>query len=100
MNNYQVKFLRKALLDLDRIYGYVARNLHAPETALHLIDKMEDMVLSLEQMPYRGAERKTGVYAKKGYRQLIIDNYVAVYRIDETKKQVIVVAVKYMPSKF
>ena len=31
----------------------------------------------------------------KGYRQLLIDNYVAIYRIDEDKKIVFVMTVQY-----
>ena len=37
--------------------------------------------------PYRGAERKVGAYAENGYRQLFIDNFTAVYRINETNKE-------------
>lgn len=31
----------------------------------------------------------------KGYRQLLIDNYVVIYRIDEDKKIVFVMTVQY-----
>ena len=33
-------------------------------------------------------ERMEGRYAGKGYRQLLIDNYIAVFRIDEATKTV------------
>ncbi len=51
-------------------------------------------------MPYRCPERKRGVYANRGYRQLFVENYTAVFRIDEVKKTVIVVTVRYSPSEF
>ena len=40
-------------------------------------------------------ERNEGRYAGKGYRQLIIDNYMAIFRIDEPRKIVYVVTIQY-----
>ena len=54
----------------------------------------------MEEMPNRGAPRRIGNYANKGYRQLFIKNYTIVYRVDETEKQVIIVTVKYAGSDF
>lgn len=51
-------------------------------------------------MPRRCPERKTGAYAGKGYRQLLIKNYTAIYRIDEEHRTVVVVTVRYSPSQF
>jgi hypothetical protein len=39
-------------------------------TAAELIDSLEKAIFSLENMPQRGALRKTGAYANRGYRQL------------------------------
>jgi toxin ParE1/3/4 len=36
-----------------------------------------------------------GMYAGMGYRQLIIDNYIAIFKIEEDKKEVWVVTVVY-----
>ena len=55
---------------------------------------------SLDQMPYRCPVRQTGAYANRGYRQLLVGNYTVIYRVDEAKKQVIVVTVRYSPSNF
>ncbi|MCI8891665.1 MAG: type II toxin-antitoxin system RelE/ParE family toxin, partial [Eubacterium sp.] len=35
-----------------------------------------------------------------GYRQLLVENYTVIYRIDEAKKQVIIVTVRYSPGNF
>ena len=37
---------------------------------------MEAGIFSLEEYPYRCAERKTGRYANRGYRELIVDSYI------------------------
>lgn len=64
------------------------------------MDKYSVKLTSLETMPYRCPERKQGAYANRGYRQFFVENYTAVFRIDESKKTVIVVTVRYSPSDF
>ena len=100
MDKYNVSLTSRALRDLDSIYVYIAQTLLVPETALGMVDKIEKEILSLEEMPYRFPERKTGAYANKGYRQLFVGNYTVIYRIDEKRRQVIVVTIRYSPSQF
>jgi len=100
LDKYSAKLLASAYRNLDEIYSYIATELQAEQAALHLINKLEEAILSLEVMPQRGAKRLAGAYANKGYRQLFIKNFTIVYRIDETKKQVIIVTVKYAKSEF
>ena len=100
MDKYEVKLLSRALRDLDAIYGYIAQNLQEPSTASDLIDEMECQILSLEYLPFRCPERRTGMYANKGYRQLMVRNYNIIYRVDEAKKIVVIVTVSYAKSSF
>ena len=65
-----------------------------------LVEELEAQILSLETMPYRCAERRTGAYAGKDYRQLFVKNYTVIFRIDEKEKQVIIVTVRYSRSQF
>ena len=100
MDKYSVKLMRRAVRDLDGSYDYIAHTLLEPETALKLVSRIENAVLSQETMPYRCPERKRGAYANRGYRQLLVENYTAVFRIDEEKKTVVVVTVCYSSSEF
>ena len=100
MDKYEVKLSRRALEDLENIYEYIAREIKAPETALALVDLIESEILCLDKMPQRGAERKVGIYANRGYRQLFIKNYTVVYRIEESSKIVIIITVRYSPREF
>lgn len=100
MDKYSVVLTSRALRDLDGIYAYIAGELLVPETALNLVDKIEREILALELMPNRCPERQRGVYASKGYRQLFVGNYTAIFRVDEQKKQVVVVTVRYSKSNF
>ena len=100
MDKYHVRLLSRAYEDLDDIYEYIALELVAPEAATKIIDTLEETIISLEQLPRRGAKRRTGAYGNKGYRQLFVRNFTIVYRIDEIDKLVVIVMVKYSKSKF
>lgn len=97
---YKVKLMSRALRDLDGIYKYIAETLLEPGTALKLVEEIEREILSLEHFPNRCPTHKTGAYANKGYRQLFVKNYTAIFRVDEAEKTVIVVTVRYSPSQF
>ena len=90
----------KAYRDLDDLEWYIANELEEPENALIFVEEIENVILSLEIFPQRGALRKVGRYAGKQYRQIFIKNYTIVYRIDENRKWVIVVTVRYTPREF
>lgn len=100
MGKYQVMLLARARRDLDDIYSYIAHTFLEPGTAEGMLNTLETGIFSLEEMPYRCAERKHGIYANKGYRQLFIKNYTVIYRIDEEAKRVIIVTVRYSRSDF
>ena len=100
MDKYAVKLLPQAYRDLDGIYAYIAETLLELGTAQKLLDTLEEVIFSLEKLPQRGAQRKNGAYANKGYRQLFIKNFTVLYRVDETNKQVVIVTVRYSKSQF
>ena len=54
----------------------------------------------LETFPGSHQDRLEGKYAGKGYKQLLVDNYMAIYKIDETEKTVYVITVQYQGRKY
>ena len=100
MDKYVVKLYARAYRDLDRIYSYIAETLLESDTALNMVDELEKAIFSLEQLPERGAIRRTGAYANGDYRQLFVKNYVIIYRVLKRKKEVHIVTVRYTPSNF
>jgi len=92
--------LPRAFRDLDWIYDHIAEAFKAPETAKNMVDALEEAILSLDHHPYRGVERKVGVYGTRGYRQLFVKNFTVLYRIDEKEKSILIVTVRYSPSRF
>lgn len=100
MNKYAVKLYARAYRDLDGIYAYIAENLLEPDTALNMVDELENAIFSLEQLPERGAIRHVGAYASGDYRQLFVKNYVIIYRVLKQKKEVHIITVRYALSNF
>lgn len=95
MDRYKVKVNPRAVRELDNIYEYIANEKLDPENAKGQADRIKDAVLNLETFPQSHQERNEGRYAGKGYRQLLVDNYIVIYRIDESHRTVYVVTVQY-----
>lgn len=95
MDKYKVMINPRAIRELDNIYEYIANEKLAPENAKEQVDRIKKAVLSLDTFPQSHQERNEGRYAGKSYRQLLIDNYIAIFRIDEPYKTVHVVTIQY-----
>jgi plasmid stabilization system protein ParE len=95
MDKYNVKLNKRAFQDIDSIFEYIALEKLSPENAKEQTDRIWKTLKTLDTFPQSHQERSVGRYAGKGYRQLIIDNYVAIFRIDENTKTVYIVTVQY-----
>ena len=95
MDKYKVKVTPRAIRELDQIYEYIACEKLDPKNAKGQVDRIRKSILSLDTFPQSHQERNEGRYAGKGYRQLLIDNYIAIFRIDESRKIVYVVTIQY-----
>ena len=95
MDKYKVKVNPRAIRELDHIYEYIANEKLAPENGKGQVARIKKAVLSLDIFPQSHQERNEGRYAGKGYRQLLIDNYIVIFRIDEHDKKVYVVTIQY-----
>lgn len=95
MDKYRIKVNPGAIRELDRIYEYIAKEKLAPENAKGQVDRIKKAILSLDTFPQSHQERNEGRYAGKRYRQLLIDNYIVIFRIDESHETVYVVTIQY-----
>lgn len=100
LDKYKVKLYKRAYRDIDSIYSYIAYEKLAPENARGQVERIKDAILGLDTLPASHQDRLVGRYAGKGYKQLLIDNYIAIFRIDEAKKTVYVVTVQYYGRDF
>ena len=95
MGSYKVMLYPKAFRDIDNIYAYIALEKLAPENAKGQTDRIWAAIQSLASFPSAHQDRQVGKYAGRGYKQLLIDNYVAIFKIDEQHKIVYIVTVQY-----
>ena len=95
MDKYTVKITPRAIRELGSIYEYIANEKLSPDNAKGQVDRIKKAILNLDTFPQSHQERNEGRYAGKGYRQLLVDNYIAVFRINETEKAVYVVTIQY-----
>ncbi|HHW39555.1 MAG TPA: type II toxin-antitoxin system RelE/ParE family toxin [Syntrophomonadaceae bacterium] len=97
---YSLKFTPKAVEDLDEIYGYIANNLFAPEAAENLMDKIETSIMRLKAFPYSCSFVLDEPLKKRGYRKLIVDNYIVFYMVNEQERQVVIMRILYGASNY
>lgn len=99
-NKYRVLLNPRAFRDLDEIYQYIALENLAPESAKKQTERIRSALQNLEYFPYAHQQRLEGRFAGKGYRQLVVDHYIAVYRIDEKNKIVRIITIQYCGRNF
>ena len=94
-NSYSLRFTPKASEDLESIYSYISNNLSAPVAADDLIYKMEIDILRLKDFPYSCSYVIDESLKARGYRKLIIDNYIVFYLVNKMDKQVVIMRILY-----
>ena len=79
MPTYNVKVLPIARNDIAEIYHYIA--LDNPDAALRVTDEIMDKLDTLNEFPERCPMASDNVLARQGYRMLIIENYIAFFKV-------------------
>lgn len=78
-SKYTIKYLEPAQNDLVEIFDYIA--LDSPQSASKFIDKIDLSIRLLGSHPLLGATPKDQRLKKLGYRMLIINSYLAFYKV-------------------
>ena len=82
MEKYEVKITDEALLDMKKIYEYIANELLAPENALGQYNRIAEAILTLDSYPERFALFEMEPECSWGMRRMVVDNYLVCYVID------------------
>ncbi|MCL2771824.1 MAG: type II toxin-antitoxin system RelE/ParE family toxin [Oscillospiraceae bacterium] len=90
---YTVNISLAANNDLDEIFSYIANTLYAEQSAAKLMREIQDMILSLNEMPERFSLSLDSALASRGYRRATVKKYVILYTIDKKNKIVNVMRV-------
>ncbi len=95
MKSYKIEITERTITDIKDVASYIARELLEPKTAEKMLEKFEDGIASLVQMPSRNSLVRDEELAHKGIRRLFVDNYVIFYIIEERESKVTVVRLLY-----
>lgn len=93
-NNYEIILTDTAKEELDGIYKYISENLLEESVARKLMEKIEKNFFRLEREPYSCMKVDINLHDKI-YRRLVVDNYVALYNVEEEEKLVVIYRVIY-----
>ena len=81
MNKHTVEFSRRANIQIHNIFSYIAED--NANAALRMVDKLEERIYQLEDVPFIGIELQKDEYPflMPGYRKLIVKPFIVYYRV-------------------
>ena len=77
--------IRKIILHIAENFG--------TDVALEKLDNLEGAIMNLGENPYIGVEPKYNILKRQGYLVLILEKDLVIYKVDDSKKQVVIYAV-------
>jgi plasmid stabilization system protein ParE len=93
--DYRLVISRQAHLDVDNITAYIAVKLRNPQAAARFLDDVEKCYLSVVKNPHLYILCPEEPLRNKGYRRVLIKNYIVFYHIDEPENKIFIVRVIY-----
>ena len=92
---YKVFITEKSEEDLNLIADYLLCKLLAGESGLRQMDRLEQAVMSLDEMPERFRLYDKEPWREKNLRVMSVDNYLAFYIVDKDEKVVTIMRIMY-----
>lgn len=92
---YEVEISAQADVDLRGIYEYIAYELQSPENAIGQLDRLEENIMKLDQMPERFRQYEKEPWHSRDLRIMPVDNYCVLYIPDAEKAVVTIIRVMY-----
>lgn len=92
---YEVFTTQQAEKDILDIYDYIANELMSKQSALNLINRLEESIMSLDEMPERHGRYIKEPWKSLNLRVMPVDNYLVFYIPDIQGKTVTVIRIMY-----
>ena len=77
------------------ILMYISEELDAPRSAERILDKLESDLSRLRENPYIAAIARDDYLASQGFRVLVSGKYLALHKVDDREREVMVYRVIY-----
>lgn len=90
MSTYAVRFTQPAANDLYEIARYISEDLHEPQTARALVQRIQKAVYELAELPMRHAVVADERLAALGIREMPFESYLVFYTVAEEAQSVMV----------
>ncbi|WP_062105433.1 type II toxin-antitoxin system RelE/ParE family toxin [Bacillus niameyensis] len=92
---YKLLLTEQADLDLRGIYEYIAFTLLEPDIAAGQLMRIENAILSLDEMPQRFRLFEKEPWHSRGLCQMPVDHFIVFYIPNDKDKTVTVIRVMY-----
>lgn len=92
---YSVEIAAQAEQDLCGIYEYIAYELRSAQNAAAQLDRLEENIYALGQMPERYRRWEKEPWYSRGWRIMPVDRYCVFYMTDHDRKIVSITRVLY-----
>lgn len=93
--NYEISMTPQAKTDLRGIYEYIAFDLRSPQNAAGQLNRLEESISALDQMPERFRVYDKEPWKKRNLRIMPVDNYLVFYIPNHEDGIVTIIRVMY-----
>ena len=92
---YTVKITQQAQEQIREIVSYIRFTLQAPETAMKMLDTLQEEIASLDQFPNRIPLTEEEPWRSQGIHRFPVKNYLIYFWVDEETKKVQIIGAVY-----
>lgn len=85
---YKLIFSESFCNDLDEAMSYISNKLYNPSAADRLLADTQKSIAALSDNPFMYPLYHDDKLAKRGYRYIIVSNFLVFYKVDETAQEV------------
>lgn len=97
---YTYELMPSANLDLDGIMEYIAIQLCAKDSAIALLNEIEEAIEQACSFPEAASPVNDPTLRHRGYRKLIVKNYIVFYIPDEANRKLNVMRIVYFAQDY
>ena len=92
---YKLRISKDANADINDIVSYMSLELKSAQAADAFLDDVEASYRRLVENPFIYAKCDDHLLERRGYRKIVIKNYLVLFRIDEENQMVYIVRIVY-----
>ena len=87
-DKFTLRYLPKYEEDLNEIVDYISYNLHSPESALRLVDKIEKAIIDRLNCPLSFEPFQSFKKRRNPYYRIYVDNFTIYYIVTDNVMEV------------